>query len=113
MIDKQAVRELLYASDALVLASRSEAQPLVLLEAMSTGIPVVSTEVIPQNLRLTNGCFIVPIDDANALAEAMKRVMESPVTNGKELSQMVADLASPKVIGGKLEAIFLEALACK
>ena len=113
MIDKQAVRELLYASDALVLASRSEAQPLVLLEAMSTGIPVVSTEVIPQNLRLTNGCFIVPVDDANALAEAMKRVMESPVTNGKELSQMVADLASPKVIGGKLEAIFLEALACK
>ena len=41
-LNKHSVRDLLWQSDALVLPSRSEAQPLVVLEALSTGIPVVS-----------------------------------------------------------------------
>jgi glycosyltransferase involved in cell wall biosynthesis len=110
LIDRQAVRELLYASDALVLASRSEAQPLVLLEAMSTGIPVVSTEVIPQNLRLKGGCFIVPIDNADLLAEAMKHVVETLI-DGQQISQQVAQLASARVVGEKLDKVFREAVA--
>ncbi len=110
LIDKQTVRELLYTSDALVLASRSEAQPLVLLEAMSTGIPVVSTEVIPQNLRLNDGCFIVPIDDANALADAMEHVVNTSI-DGQLLSQQVAQLASARVVGEKLDKVFREAVA--
>lgn len=110
LMDRQAVRQLLYVSDALVLASRSEAQPLVLLEAMSTGIPVVSTEVIPQNLRLECGCFIVPVDNADALADAMKHVAETPI-DGQQISQQVAQLASARVVGERLEKVFKEAIA--
>ena len=110
LMDRQAVRQLLYVSDALVLASRSEAQPLVLLEAMSTGIPVVSTEVIPQNLRLEGGCFIVPVDNADALADAMKHVVETPI-DGQQISQQVAQLASARVVGERLEKVFKEAIA--
>ena len=110
LMDRQAVRQLLYVSDALVLASRSEAQPLVLLEAMSTGIPVVSTEVIPQNLRLEGGCFIVPVDNADALADAMKHVAETPI-DGQQISQQVAQLASVRVVGERLEKVFKEAIA--
>ena len=110
LMDRQAVRQLLYVSDALVLASRSEAQPLVLLEAMSTGILVVSTEVIPQNLRLEGGCFIVPVDNADALADAMKHVAETPI-DGQQISQQVAQLASARVVGERLEKVFKEAIA--
>ena len=110
LMDRQAVRQLLCVSDALVLASRSEAQPLVLLEAMSTGIPVVSTEVIPQNLRLEGGCFIVPVDNADALADAMKHVAETPI-DGQQISQQVAQLASARVVGERLEKVFKEAIA--
>lgn len=110
-IDKEGVRHLLYECDALVLASRSEVQPLVLLEAMSTGIPVVSTECIPRSLRIEGGCTIVPIDDAAALAEAMKRVMSSPSVDGRTLSSKVAALASPEVVGRQLEAVFSEVLS--
>lgn len=110
LMDRQAVCQLLYVSDALVLASRSEAQPLVLLEAMSTGIPVVSTEVIPQNLRLEGGCFIVPVDNADALADAMKHVAETPI-DGQQISQQVAQLASARVVGERLEKVFKEAIA--
>ena len=106
LLDKEAVRTLLYQCDALVLASRSEVQPLVLLEAMSTGIPVISTECIPKCLRIEGGCTIVPIGDAQALADAMQSAMHQPSIDGGKLSERVAAMASPKVVAKQLEAVF-------
>ena len=106
LINKEAVRELLYQSDALVLASRSEVQPLSLLEAMSTGIPVISTECVPQSLRIEGGSTIVPIDDVKALSEAMSDLTNNPPIDGQWLSQEVKRMASPEVIGRKLEQLF-------
>ena len=111
-VDRVAVRELLYESDALVLASRSEVQPLVLLEAMSTGIPVISTECVPQNLRIDNGCVIVPIDDMDALSAAMRQVMELDA-DGKAISESIWHLASPEVVGRKLERLFSDTIALR
>ena len=105
-IDKEAIRRLLYDCDALVLASRSEVQPLVLLEAMSTGIPVVSTECVPRNQRIEGGCFIVPIDDAPALARQMETVMQMEDFDGKRVSEQIRQMASPQVVGKQLEEIF-------
>ena len=110
-IGKSEVRDLLYQSDALVLASRSEVQPLVLLEAMSTGIPVISTECIPQNLRIEGGCTIVPIADAEALLAAMKQVMEKEDSDGRKISESVQQTASLKVVGQKLSDLFSDILA--
>ena len=110
-IGKSEVRDLLYQSDALVLASRSEVQPLVLLEAMSTGIPVISTECIPQNLRIEGGCTIVPIADAEALSAAMKQVMEKEDSDGRKISESVQQTASLKVVGQKLSDLFSDILA--
>ena len=106
MLDKEAVRALLYQSDALVLASRSEVQPLVLLEAMSTGIPVIATECIPQSLRIEGGCTIVPVDDIAALTEAMKQVVEQTDYDGKKVSETVCQMASPCVVGRQLSELF-------
>ena len=111
LISRDAVRELLYQSDALVLASRSEVQPLSLLEAMSTGIPVVATDCIPQSLRISGGCTIVPIDDIGALSEAMGKVMALSDFDGKKVSEAVCRVASPAVIGEKLTALFNGLLA--
>lgn len=111
LLDRDTVRELLYQSDALVLASRSEVQPLVLLETMSTGIPVISTECIPQSLRIEGGCTIVPVDDVDALAKAMRQMVEHYDFDGKAVSEAVSRLASPAVIGQKLTALFSELLA--
>lgn len=111
-VDRVAVRELLYESDALVLASRSEVQPLVLLEAMSTGIPVISTECVPQNLRIDNGCVIVPIDDMDALSAAMRQVMELDA-DGKAISEAIWHLASPEMVGRKLERLFSDIIALR
>ena len=111
LLNKESVKKLLYQSDALVLASRSEVQPLVLLEAMSTGIPVIATDCIPQSLRIEGGCTIVPVDEIGTLAEAMKSVSEQTDFDGMAVSEKVRQLASPEVIGRQLSALFTDILA--
>ena len=111
LLNKESVKELLYQSDALVLASRSEVQPLVLLEAMSTGIPVIATDCIPQSLRIEGGCTIVPVDEIGTLAKAMKSVSEQTDFDGMAVSEKVRQLASPEVIGRQLSELFTDILA--
>jgi glycosyltransferase involved in cell wall biosynthesis len=110
-LDREGVRTLLYQSDALVLASRSEVQPLVVFEAMSTGIPVVGTTSIPRCQRLGKGCRIVPVGDAAALAEAMQNLTKEPAADGQQLSEQVRQIASPEVVGKQLEQVFSDVLA--
>lgn len=104
-LDKEGVRRLLYESDGLVLASRSEAQPLVLLEAMSTGIPVVATDITPQSERIAGACLIAETGSTVSLAEQMNRcrfiVPSMPFHNA------ICALSSPETVGQQLEEIFL------
>lgn len=66
----------------LVLSSDYEGIPNVLLEAMSVGVPVITTDTSPGGARqiLDNGKYgdIVPIRDYEALAERMIYTYEHP-----------------------------------
>lgn len=104
-LTKQQVRDLLYECDALVLASKSEVQPLVVLEALSTGIPFVGTEVIPESERINGACIICPVGDVGMLRQAMINVMS--ISPSSVFSEKVKALASPKVVAEQLEKIFL------
>lgn len=68
------------------LSSRYEGFGLVLIEAMAFGLPVVSTdcETGPREL-LTPGqdALVVPTDDADALADALLRVIRQPEEAGR------------------------------
>ena len=59
--------------DILVLPSTTEAAPMSLLEAMSTGLPIVATAVggIPALLARGDAGLLVPPADATALAGAL------------------------------------------
>ena len=109
-LDKMAVRELLYQSDALVLATRDETQGLVLLEAMSTGIPVVTTDAVPQNVRIEKGCYVAPVDDAAAIADRMCEVMQLTDGEGEVFSRAVAEKVSPRVIAAQLETVLRDCM---
>ena len=59
--------------DLFALSSRSEGTPMVLLEAMGVGVPVVATRVggVPGVLRAPSEGWLVPPEDPDALAEAL------------------------------------------
>lgn len=106
-IDANDMRELYHQSDAMVLATRGETQGLVIAEAMSTGIPAISTEGIPASMRLDCGYSYVPVNDAKALAIEMLKALKNPITesDGRSLSQMIAERFSPNVIGAKIAEV--------
>lgn len=104
-LDKEDVRRLLYTCDCLVLASRGEAQGLVLLEAMATGIPVVTTDRVPRNALVEGGSLVVPVDDAAALAQAMFRMIEHYPEASASLSAKVVEMCSPKSVGQRIASV--------
>lgn len=63
--------DVLNALDAFVLCSNTEGLPLVLPEAMATGLPVVSTSVggIPTVIDEGQTGFLIPVGDEAALRE--------------------------------------------
>ncbi len=64
-------------ADAFVLPSRKESTGLVLLEAMSAGLPVVATDV--EGVRVTVGTDGILVEETSAaLAAAMDRVTAEP-----------------------------------
>lgn len=65
------------AADYFVLPSRWEAGPLVVLEAMSAGLPVVATDVGRVRSMVKDGGtgFVVPPSEPEELARAMERLM--------------------------------------
>jgi glycosyltransferase involved in cell wall biosynthesis len=75
------VPALLAAADAFILASLWEGLPLVLLEAMATGLPSVVTPVgeNPKVIESGKSGLVVPVADAHALAEALCRLLREPM----------------------------------
>lgn len=69
------------AADAFVLSSRWEGFPVVLVEALMCGTPIVSTdcEFGPAEI-LAGGDYgaLVPVGDADALAQAILRTLDDP-----------------------------------
>ena len=84
----QPVRDVYAVADCVILSSLSEAQPLVILEAASAGVPIVATDVgacremlegsSPADRTLGPNGFIVPIADPEAIAASILRFVENP-----------------------------------
>jgi glycosyltransferase involved in cell wall biosynthesis len=78
--DAGRVRGLLKGAAALVVPSTYEGMPLVVLEAMEAGIPVVASRVsgIPEVVEDGRTGWLVPAEDPRALAAALTEVLERP-----------------------------------
>jgi glycosyltransferase involved in cell wall biosynthesis len=78
--DAAQVRALLAGAAALVVPSIYEGMPLVVLEAMERGVPVVASAVsgIPEVVVDGETGWLVPPEDPEALAGALEEVLADP-----------------------------------
>ena len=75
--DPRALIELL---DVLVVPSLTEGAPLVVLEAMAAGVPIVASAVggIPDQIRHEREGLLVPPGDPEALGDAVLKLLRDP-----------------------------------
>lgn len=107
-VDKHEVLRILHDSDCMLLATRKESQGLALLEAMATGMSVITTDSVPECVRIEGGCITVPTDDSGAMARAIAMIRRESLNDCPQASRRVAETTSPQVIGKQLNDLFLD-----
>ena len=93
-ISQEELRALYHSVDAFVFPSRADTLPLVILEAMASGLPVIASNVggIPSEITPKEGILLPPGDPAR-LAEALDRICRDA-----DLRRRMGDSARDRVI---------------
>jgi glycosyltransferase involved in cell wall biosynthesis len=107
-LKKSEVADLMRKADLFVLPSRFENLPCVVIEAMSSGLPVVSTTVggIPEMMSERDGILVAP-DDPIALADAIDRVLADPKAfDPAAISARAQARYGLPAVGSQLQAIY-------
>ena len=104
------VPRFLSGMDVFVLSSVLEGLPLAVLEAMATGLPVVSTKVggVPEVCPEGDVAFYAPPSNPQALAAAMRQAANSPklAEMGETARRLVTERHSLRGTWLQHEALF-------
>lgn len=112
-LPNQEVRNMIRKSQVLLLPSFAEGLPIVIMEALAVGRPVISTYIAGIPELLDSGCgWIIPAGSVDDLAEAMRQALASRPTELARLgmtgrARVVADFelnSSARMLLGHFEA---------
>ncbi len=95
-LSAEQVREAIVGARALVLPSFAEGLPVVVMEALALGRPVVTTAIagIPELVRSGETGWLVPAGAVDALAAAMREVLEASPRRLAEMGRAGAALVA-------------------
>jgi glycosyltransferase involved in cell wall biosynthesis len=101
------------AGDVFVLSSDSEGLPLVLLEAMAAGTPVVATRAggVADAIEHERTGLLVPVGDAGALAEGIARLLDDAGLRARlagEARRFVERTCSPAAMVDRYLELYVE-----
>lgn len=106
------VQQHLLSSQALVLPSFAEGLPVVIMEALALGRPVISTYVagIPELVEPGKSGWLVPAGSLDDLTAALRTALTTPIEQleqmGKVGAAKVAENHNIKIEAEKLAALF-------
>jgi glycosyltransferase involved in cell wall biosynthesis len=109
-LDVNGVADALRSSDFFVLTSNWENLPCVLIESISCGVPVISTDVggVAEIIDDENG-LIIPPNNLDALIEAMKQMAVNYKSyNKKEMHRKASEKYSYQAVGLQLAEIYVK-----
>jgi glycosyltransferase involved in cell wall biosynthesis len=107
MVDREEVRRLYRRCSAFVLPSAREGLPISLLEAMSTGAPVVGSEIPAIADVVTDGVdgLLVPVGAPDRLAAAIAGAAERSGELGAAARRTIEDHYSEAAVGARLARV--------
>ena len=113
-VDNEQIAALYQSADVMVNPSLADNMPNSVLEALASGVPVVSTEVggVPYLVQHEKTALLVPVSDVDAMAKAVIRVLETPELAARLAAAGLAEIQQytwPNV-EGKLQAVYTDAL---
>lgn len=106
------VRERMLATRCVVLPSFAEGLPVVIMEAMALGRPVISTWIagVPELLEQGKSGWLVPAGSVEALADAMRQVLDAEpaalTKMGRRGAERVRTQHDVRTEAAKLAALF-------
>lgn len=108
----QDLAKMLREADLMIMFSRFENLPVVILESYASGVPVVSTRVggIHEHLNERLGKLTTPGDEAEFLAVLNQTLDHINDYNKKEIRQYAENHFSNEVIGRQIYEAYLMAL---
>lgn len=112
LLEGEELAKTLSSADFMVMFSNYENMPVVILEALACGLPVVATRVggIPEMINKQNGLLVEPGDEA-ALKVAIIWMSENyQQYNSEKLRASVADIYGFEAVGNVLNNWYLEAV---
>jgi glycosyltransferase involved in cell wall biosynthesis len=111
-LSNESVRKQILDSRAMVLPSFAEGLPVVLMEALAVGRPVVTTYVagIPELVQPRRNGWLVPAGSVDELAVAIRQVLQTPVERlegmGRLGAERVASRHNARTEAAKLAKLF-------
>jgi len=111
---KSEIAQLMSSASALVVPSLYEGMPLVILEAMSYGLPVVASRVsgIPEVVRHGETGWLVDPEDVDSLARALEAVVaesDEAQRRGQAGRLLVETAANPSAAANRWTELIEEA----
>lgn len=98
----------LHQASCFVLASESETFGVAYIEALACGVPVIATKCGgPEGFVHEGNGILVPLDDENAIFEAMKRMNANIDTYDRnKIASEIRDKFSPDAVASQLEEVY-------
>ncbi len=115
--DSNEVRQNILDARTMVLPSFAEGLPVVIMEALALGRPVISTYIagIPELVEPGICGWLVPPGSVTDLKEAIRTVLQLPVTTLEQMGQAgkerVAQRHRADIEAGKLAQLFQESIS--
>lgn len=94
MADKEQLKDFYQQADAFVFASSCENMPIILIEAMTAGLPIACSDRGPMPEVLKENGFYFDPENVSSISDALIRMMENP-----DLRSQMADNAINDVKG--------------
>ena len=108
LLDRDKVRETMWKANAFVLPSYFETFGVVLIEAMATGLPVISTKCGgPEDFITSDVGYLVSPGDIEGLAKAMINLLDNYSSfDSIEISKIIRNKFSYEAVASSLSNIY-------